>query len=249
MPVDPFWTSAFLDFAPGSFEAGVRFWADVTGYALSPARGEHDEFASLTASEGDEYLKVQRLDDGPGRVHLDLHVADPDAAARLAVELGATLVHASPHGYVVLTSPAGVTFCLVSHPGRLRPRPAGWDTHTSLIDQLTLDVRAADADRETAFWSELTGWPPSPSTAPFRPLRRPAGMPLRLMVQAVEDDRSPATAHLDLACDDRCAETERHQVLGAAVRRVDKHFTVLTDPTGAAYCITDRDPVTGRLAP
>ncbi len=74
-------------------------------------------------------------------------------------------------------------------------------------------------------------------------------MPLRLMVQAVEDDRSPATAHLDLACDARSAETERHQVLGAAVRRVDKHFTVLTDPTGAAYCITDRDPVTGRLAP
>lgn len=244
MPVDPFWTTAFLDFAPGSFAAGVRFWADVTGYDLSPTRGDHDEFASLLAPGGDEYLKVQRLAGGPGRVHLDLHVPDPHAAAGSAVECGAAVVHASPHGYVVLTSPAGVTFCLVDHPAQVRPRPAGWDAHTSLVDQVTLDVRAADADRETTFWSELTGWPPSPSAAPFRPLRRPAGIPLRLMVQAVGDDRSPATAHLDLACDDRTAETERHQVLGAAVQHVADKFTVLHDPAGAVYCITDRDPVT-----
>ena len=87
------------------------------------------------------------------------------------------------------------------------------------------------------------------SSAPeFRPLVRPSGMPLRLMVQAVGDERQPAAAHLDLACDDRAAETRRHVDLGARVRDVTGRFTVLLDPTGSAYCITDRDPATGLTA-
>lgn len=244
VPADIFWTSAFLDFAPPVFDAGVRFWADVTGYTVSPARGEDDEFATLLPPTGDDFLRVQRLADGPGRLHLDLHVRDPAAAARAAADLGATITVESPHGYVVLTSPGGFTFCFVSHPAAVRPEPARWGEHTSLIDQLCLDVRPADADTETQFWSALTGWPPTTSSIPtLFPLVRPPGMPLRLMVQAVGDDRFPATAHLDLAGTDRSAETERHQVLGAAVAHVGEKFTVLRDPTGSVYCITDRDPV------
>ncbi len=244
VPVDLFWCSAFLDFAPASFDAGVRFWADVTGYRVSPLRGEHDQFATLLPPTGDDYLRVQRLADGPSRIHLDLHVPDPAVAARSAVGLGASVVFESPDGHVVLTSPAGFPFCFVSHPGSARPEPARWGEHTSLVDQVCLDVRAADAEREVAFWSELTGRPPTTSSiATLHPLVRPPDQPLRLMVQAVGDDRYPATAHLDLACDDRAAETERHQVLGAAVRDVAERFTVLLDPAGSAYCITDRDPV------
>ena len=32
--------SAFLDLAPDRFEEGVAFWRGVTGYELSPARGD-----------------------------------------------------------------------------------------------------------------------------------------------------------------------------------------------------------------
>lgn len=243
VPADIFWTSAFLDFAPSVFTAGVRFWADVTGYAVSPSRGEDDEFATLLPPTGDDFLRVQRLAGGPSRLHLDLHVPDPAAAARVAEHLGAVIT-AEPDGYIVLTSPGGFTFCFVSHPAAVRPEPTRWGDHTSLVDQLCLDVRAADADAETRFWSALTGWPPTRSSIPtLFPLVRPPGMPLRLMVQAVGDERFPATAHLDLAGTDRPAETERHQVLGAAVDHVAEKFTVLRDPTGTVYCITDRDPV------
>ncbi len=248
VPADIFWTSAFLDVAASDLAAGVRFWSAVTGYPVSPWRGEDDEFATLVPPAGDDFLRVQRLRSGPGRLHLDLHVPDPRDAARLAAGLGATITHESPHGYVVLASPGGFTFCFVSHPAAVRPPAARWGRHTSLVDQLCLDVRTADADGEARFWSELTGWAPvSSSLATLIPLARPAGLPLRLMVQAVGDDRFPATAHLDLAATDRAAETERHQVLGAAVRDVADRFTVLRDPTGQPYCITDRDPVTGRL--
>jgi hypothetical protein len=248
VPADIFWCSAFLDFTPAAFEAGGQFWAEVTGYRVSPFRGEQNQFATLLPPVGDSFLRVQRLGAGPSRVHLDLHVPDPTASARTAVELGATIAFAAPDDYVVLTSPAGLTFCFVTHSAGHRPPPTRWGEHSSLVDQVCLDVPAADADRETEFWATLTGWAPRSSSAPqFRPLQRPAGMPLRLMIQIVGDDRQPATAHLDLACDDRAAETERHQVLGAAVRTVAEHYTVLTDPAGSAYCITDRDPVTGLL--
>lgn len=247
MPVDVFWTSAFLDFTPASFDAGVRFWSDVTGYPVSPLRGDLAQFATLLPAAGDDFLRVQRLGDGPSRVHLDLHVPDPVAASGIAVDLGAVIVH-EPDGYVVLTSPAGFTFCLVSHPAATRPGPANWGGRTSLVDQVCLDVRAADAAGEIEFWSTLTGWRPTVSSvAELHPLARAPGLPLRLMVQAVGDDRHPPTAHLDLACDDRQAETERHQVLGAAVHDVAEKFTVLLDPAGSVYCITDRDPVTGLL--
>lgn len=244
MPADIFWTSAFLDFAPSGFEPGVRFWADVTGYAVSPPRGDDGEFATLVPPAGDDFLRVQRLGAGPSRLHLDLHVGDPAAAARTAVGLGGAIAVESPDGYVVLTSPGGFTFCFVPHRAAVRPAAARWGEHLSLVDQLCLDVPSADAERETRFWSALTGWPPTTSSIPtLFPLIRPPGMPLRLMVQAVGDHRFPATAHLDLAGTDRPAETERHQVLGAAVEHVAERFTVLRDPAGLRYCITDRDPV------
>jgi hypothetical protein len=249
VPADIIWTSAFLDFAPSAFEAGVRFWADVTGYAVSPPRGDAAEFATLVPPAGDDFLRVQRLGDGPCRLHLDLHVPDPTAAARIAVGLGAAISVESPYGYVVLTSPGGFTFCFVSHRAAVRPEAARWGDHTSLVDQLCLDVRATDADRETQFWSRLTGWPPTTSSIPtLSPLARPPAMPLRLMVQAVGDDRHPATAHLDLAGTDRAAETERHQVLCDAVEHVADRYTLLRDPAGLAYCITDRDPVARLVA-
>ena len=53
--------------------------------------------------------------------------------------------------------------------------------------------------------------------------------------------------HLDLAVSDRDAETARHLGLGASLVGVHSHWTVLCDPTGLAYCLTDRNPETGVL--
>ena len=79
-PLRPTWATAFLDLAPGA-ERVLPFWCAVTGYSLSPWRGEHAEFATLLpADSADDHLCVQRLgrlDTGPWRVHLDLTVAAP----------------------------------------------------------------------------------------------------------------------------------------------------------------------------
>lgn len=243
--------TAFLDFASGHHEVGASFWSALTGYGLSPARGTAGEFATLEPPEGDAFLRVQRLREGDDQVHVDLHVADPRAAADHAVALGASEV-AAHDGYVVLTSPGGFELCFVGHRASTRPRPTAWPAgHTSLLDQVCVDVPHDRFEAERAFWAALTGWPERASavSTDFCSLERPDGSPLRLLFQRLgaDDGGDRTRAHLDWATDDRKAETERHVALGAEVRDVRPVWTVLGDPLGRVYCITDRHPVTGLL--
>ncbi|MDF9715719.1 hypothetical protein INN71_09895 [Nocardioides sp. ChNu-153] len=243
----PFWVSAFLDVAPAHWDRVPAFWAAVSGSTLSVPRGDANEFTTLVPPGGHDHLRAQRVATGPAdaptRLHLDLHVPDPGRAARRAVGLGARVVHRSEHGYVVLDSPGGLPFCLVAHPAALRTPPVAWPGGRSLVDQVCLDAPAALHDDEAAFWGALTGWPARPSDLRgFTALHRPAGQPLRLLVQAVDDDRPRVTAHLDVACDDREAEVARHVALGAEVRDRRQWWSVLADPSGAPYCVVDRTP-------
>lgn len=248
----PFWITAFLDLAPATWASAPAHWAALTGSTLSDLRGADDEFATLEPADGHAHLKLQRTAAGndPARLHLDLHVPDPATAATRAVALGAVVVHTSEHGYVVLRSPGGLPFCLVAHPACLRSSPVEHDGgHRSLVDQVCLDIPPRLFDAELAFWSTLTGWAPRPSStsAEFTALHRPAGQPLRLLLQRLDDDQPHVGAHLDLACSDRAAELERHLALGATHVADHRHCSVLTDPSGTPYCLTDRDPVTGLL--
>lgn len=246
--MSPFWITAFLDFTADGHDDGVRYWSAVTGYDVSPRRGDADEFATLVPRDGDAFVRVQRLDGGADRIHLDLHVPDPRAAADRAVGLGATEV--ADHGYVVLTSPGGFTFCFVAHPATTRPLPSTWPGgHSSLIDQVCLDIPASSYDRESLFWSEVTGWEERGSTVStdFHSLLRPAGHPVRLLLQRLHDPTGRVRAHIDWATTDRAAETERQVGLGATVLGTYSHWTVLADPQDRVYCLTDREPETGLL--
>jgi hypothetical protein len=213
-------------------------------------RGDRHEFATLVPAEGDDYLRVQRVQDGPGGIHLDLHVTEPRAAADRAIDLGATEV--ADLGHVVLRSPGGFTFCMVGRPASRRPPPATWpDGSRSLVDQVCLDIPSNGYDEECGFWEALTGWEltTSPVSPSFSRLTRPAGIPLRFLLQRLGESSGAARAHLDLAAEDRVREVQRHAALGATVVAEHPQWTVLRDPVGAAYCITDRDPGTGMLPP
>ena len=242
----PFWTSAFLDLAPDEHERAVAFWQGDTGYGLSEPRGEHGEFATLVPPDGDDFLRVQRLGDGPSRIHLDLHVTDPAAAATRAESLGARVVARPEHGYVVLESPGGLVFCFVRHPASRRPRPVTWPGgHSSYVDQVCLDIPAARHETECAFWSALTGLPRVDRirTDEFSRLTAEERGALQVLLQRLGEEDGRVRAHLDLATTDRFAETARHEQLGATVvEAFDRGWTVLAPPAGPAYCITDRRP-------
>jgi hypothetical protein len=244
MTIAPFWVSAFLDLAPGDFDRGVAFWRDVTGYAVSAPRGETDQFVTLVPPDGDDYLRVQHLDDGPGRIHLDLHVEHPDVAAEAAIELGGHVLVRHEAGYVVVRSPGGLVFCFVTHPAAHRPQAVTWPDGTrSQVDQVCLDVPPAAYDVEVAFWQGLTGWDLAEvGEQEFERLQPPDEQPLRWLVQRLDDDGGPVRVHLDLAAADRTAEVARHVALGATEISRHEWWTVLTDPVGTAYCITRRTP-------
>jgi hypothetical protein len=72
-------------------------------------------------------------------------------------------------------------------------------------------------------------------------------MPLRLLLQRLDDGLGPCRAHLDLACDDVISEQRRHELLGAALVRAMPNWTTMQCPAGAAYCITRRSPLSGAL--
>lgn len=248
--MEPHWLTVFLDFAPDEHAAGTAYWQAVTGYALSPARGDHGQFASLLPPDGDAHLRIQRQDSGPSQVHLDLHVTDPGAAADRAVPLGAAVTadETAGYGHVLMTSPGGLPFCFVPDPDTRRPGPTRWpEGHRSLVDQLCVDVPSDRWQDELDFWAALTGWPlVAGSFDGFVRLRTPAALPVRILLQRLDEPTGDVRAHLDIATDDRPAETARHERLGAGIERVESVWTVLRSPTGQRYCLTDRDPAAQR---
>jgi hypothetical protein len=243
MSTSPRWVSAFLDFAPGDFDRGVEFWSAVTGYGLSARRGEREQFATLVPPDGDGYLHLQHLADGPGRMHLDLHVTEPTVAAEAAIELGAHVLVRHEEGYVVVRSPGGLVFCFVAHPGSVVPTPVRWPDGRSQVDQVCLDIPPSRYDVEVEFWQALTGWELDPDVSrEFARLDVPDDQPLRWLIQRLDDEQPAVTAHLDLSSDDRDAEVARHVALGATAGHRFDWWTALTDPVGTAYCVTRRTP-------
>ncbi len=242
-PTRPFWLSAFLDLPSESWEAGVRFWAAVTGCRLSPPRGPDDEFATLVPPAGDDYLRVQRIG-GPARLHLDVHVPEPDAAALRAVRLGATLLDDPGLGYRVLTSPGGLVFCLVSHPSAVVPASTTWPGgHRGKVDQVALDLPRDVHAAESEFWTAMLGSDVRALTGDeFSAIDRRPELPLRLLLHRLDEPTGRTRTHLDLATDDRATEVRRHRDLGAEVVRQRDQWTVLRDPAGLVYCVTERRP-------
>jgi Glyoxalase-like domain len=67
------------------------------------------------------------------------------------------------------------------------------------------------------------------------------------MLQRLDDGDGPVRMHLDLASENRDAEVERHEGLGGRVVRRTEQWTTLLDPSGRAYCVTRRNPVSGAI--
>ena len=234
------WVWLFLDSPRADAERSWRFWAQVTGWDLSSTRGDDDEFATLLPPRGDSWLKLQAVADGPGGIHLDLDVEDVHAAAARAEHLGATRTGVIGDTVVILRSPGGLAFCLTTWRGdadQVR------DGVPDLVDQVCLDIPQDRHAAEVAFWSDLTGWAWADAEEPeLSFLRRPAGIPLRLLFQRLDEPTGPVRGHADIACVDRAATLARHLAAGASVVREREQWTVMADPVGRVYCLTDRSP-------
>ena len=238
------WTYAFVDRPHGRLGPARDFWTAVTDTRLSELRGDEGEFVTLLSDGTDACVKIQGVDSGPGGAHLDFSVEDVPAFVESALRLGAETV-AEHDGWAVLRSPAGQLFCAVPWHGESVRPPVVAGTR---LDQVSLDIGPGSYDAEVAFWSALLpDWSSLSGALPeFHVLKPPPGLPIRILLQRLGEER-PASAHLDLACADIDEAVVLHEHLGATVVSQGRHWTVMRDPAGGVYCLTGRDPETGGL--
>lgn len=107
-----------LDVPADAHAASHAFWGAALGgeSGVGERQPEYAWVGGLQGPGGGEVgLLVQRLEDGPARVHVDLHVADRaarDAEVARLVGLGATHV-AAARSWVTLATPGGPLVCVV----------------------------------------------------------------------------------------------------------------------------------------
>jgi hypothetical protein len=237
--MEPFWMAVLFDYTADEYDAGAEHWQRLTGWTLSDPTGDHGEFQGLRPPDGHSYLAVQRLDDGPARTHLDLHVTDPPAAAAAAIDAGARMIIDNPE-CEVLASPGGLVFCYLGDPGSRTPSATVWPGgQRSRVDQLCIDVPLRHWATESEFWTSITGWPLRPTSFDeFTSLVTPAEFPMRILLQRLGEDDGPVRAHVDWSASDRDEETARHLQAGSEVVKPTRVWTVMNGP-GGIYCIVD----------
>ena len=103
-----------IDVPPAEHDREVAFWSAALGQPLK--QGEYfPEYHGVALHGQDFGFLIQRLGDGPARVHLDIHTDDLDAEVARLEALGAERVE-FVHAWWIMRDPAGLLFCVVPEP-------------------------------------------------------------------------------------------------------------------------------------
>jgi predicted enzyme related to lactoylglutathione lyase len=187
-------------------------------------------------------------------IHLDVNVPDREAELQRILELGGKLVETKSHQigdlsetWTVMRDPEGNGFCIQSPP----------NTDARRIGNVTFSC--ANPIPLGKFWAAALGWPDDPIDPGFIQQLLDAGMDEReteafyvtretptsrprLLFQRREKSRPESyPIHLDFRADDREAELERLQQLGATVEETrsddERTWTVMRDPESNPFCV------------
>ena len=213
------------------------FYAELTGWDV--VRTDSDRFG-IRAPDGQE-VEFQHAPDHvaprwpgqeqPQQVHLDLQIDDPEAAAKRAVDLGATRLADGP-SWITLADPAGHPFDLCQADG---VGPA--------MNLFAVTIDAPDASALARFYADLTGMEVT-YDGPEGALISAAGR--NLLFQQIgdfnpprwPDPAHPQQAHLDLLVDDLDTGEARARELGASrLSGGGERFRVFADPAGHPFCL------------
>jgi hypothetical protein len=105
-----------IDVPPADHDRELQFWGAAIGQPLTRSGG-YPEYHGAALRGQDIGLLIQRLGDGPGRVHVDIHTDDLAAEVARLEGLGAERV-GQAHSWWIMRDPAGLLFCVI-------PEPAG----------------------------------------------------------------------------------------------------------------------------
>jgi catechol 2,3-dioxygenase-like lactoylglutathione lyase family enzyme len=114
----------------------AAWWGDLLGLNVGRRGGPYVELERPRAGVPKPTLVFQRVPEpkvGKARIHLDIVVADLEAATRRAVALGASIAEdlASEDPWLVMRDPEGNEFCLIPTPAGADPlAPRDWIRET-----------------------------------------------------------------------------------------------------------------------
>jgi predicted enzyme related to lactoylglutathione lyase len=116
-----------IDVPAGGHEQEVAFWQTATGQPLQHYQ-KFPEYHGAQLPGKDLGFLVQRLHDGPARVHLDIHTDNLDAEVARLEQAGAVRVQ-QVNGWWIMQDPAGLPFCVIpEEPGTYTEENAQrWD--------------------------------------------------------------------------------------------------------------------------
>ncbi|SRR5579871_5004433 len=116
-----------IDVPEPDHDRALAFWGGATGQPMDPVP-DHPEYHYRQLHGQETWMLVQRLGDGPARMHVDFHTDDLEAEVARLEGLGAERVK-KIDGWWLMRDPAGLTFCVVPDPpGRLDDSNAQrWD--------------------------------------------------------------------------------------------------------------------------
>lgn len=218
-------------------DAARAFWAEALGAAARAADGPCTHLDGARSPVG---VHLQRLGEGPARVHLDLEASDPAGTVAHLEALGATHAWDAEDG-PVLRDPAGLLLCVcpTGQPQHLADAEPGH----AWLDRVVLDLPSARHDAALAFWASALDTVPHTFPPPFDaftlvPAVAAPGGTVDLLLQDVGEGRPGI--HVDLHVTDPVArdrEVDRLVAHGARVVGRHRHWVVLHDPAGLAVCV------------
>jgi hypothetical protein len=100
-----------IDIPGNDHDQGLAFWQASIGQELVQIE-RHPEYHGALLRHQQIGLLVQRLGEGPARMHLDIHTDDLDAEVIRLTKLGAQREQ-QVQDWCVMRDPAGLLFCVV----------------------------------------------------------------------------------------------------------------------------------------
>ena len=104
-------TAIAIDSPPASFDATTRFWRGTFGSRAEDV-GDDDDYQTV-GNRGGTTVFVQRIHDGPARIHLDIETDSIEDEVQRLERLGAKRIR-KVHSWWVMEDPAGNAFCVVA---------------------------------------------------------------------------------------------------------------------------------------
>jgi catechol 2,3-dioxygenase-like lactoylglutathione lyase family enzyme len=114
-----------VDVPAEAHDAELAFWQGALGQPFTQAKRFPEYHWAELPGDGNGML-LQRLGDGPARVHIDIHTSDRAAEVARLSALGATMVDDGEH-WAIMRDPAGLVFCVIPDEALNESNATAWD--------------------------------------------------------------------------------------------------------------------------